>query len=107
MTAYRCLECGEISEEAGDERLYECGVCGAVFSEADSGGRPNQCPECNVFATKVADECCVACQQGAVEEIECEIVDGEFVPVVATDPDELPLGEAGAAALFGDSEAAR
>jgi DNA-directed RNA polymerase subunit RPC12/RpoP len=67
--AYKCVECGEISEEAGD-RLYECGDCGTTFTRENSAdGMSHRCPDCSRFAAKVTDQSCVECQEGEAEEI--------------------------------------
>jgi DNA-directed RNA polymerase subunit RPC12/RpoP len=90
VTAYRCLECGEISAETAGARLYECGECGTIFNEMGSGGRPNQCPDCKRFASKRADDCCSVCEEGEIEQIDCYLIDDELVPVdEAGDADAL------------------
>ncbi len=79
VTAYRCEECQEISEEVSKVRLYECGGCETVFNAEEAGG--NRCPDCNKFAAKIAEECCIVCGMGTVEEIECYLIDDELIPI--------------------------
>jgi len=69
IQAYKCVECLEISEKAG-ERLYECRDCGTLFTRANSAdGMSHRCPDCNRFSSKVADQSCLDCQEGEVEKI--------------------------------------
>ena len=69
VQVYKCMECEEISEDAGDQ-LYECGNCGIMFIRGNSAdGASHRCPDCNKFSSKVADRSCVDCEEGEVEEI--------------------------------------
>ncbi len=88
VTAYQCEECGEISEETAGGQLYACGNCGTIFSENNSGERANQCPDCNKFASMMADDCCALCEAGMVEEVACHRVDGELTPIDEDQPDD-------------------
>ena len=67
--AYKCESCEAISDDAGPA-LYECGDCGSVFNRDNGNGAGHQCPNCNKFASKVADQSCANCEEGEVEEIE-------------------------------------
>ena len=69
-TMFKCLECGELADEAGDT-LYECGGCCTRFTRGNSAdGYGNRCPDCRKFSAKLADQSCVACEEGEVEEVE-------------------------------------
>lgn len=48
-----CSECGELipPDEISDERVYECGECGASGAGEDA----RRCDQCNKFTAKVAD----------------------------------------------------
>lgn len=63
VTAYRCSECSELSEEAGDQKLCECSDCGEKTIE-------RRCPSCNKFCAKLSDLSCVSCEAGEVEEVD-------------------------------------
>ena len=67
---FRCLECGGVSEDAGDA-LYECAGCCVRFTTGNSAdGFGHRCPSCNKYAAKVSDLSCVECEEGVVEEVE-------------------------------------
>jgi hypothetical protein len=74
ITAYRCLECGAISEEVGG-RLYECDTCGAF--QVDEWVHEG----CVGPMRRKADRSCESCYEGEVEEIEVVPINGELVPV--------------------------
>ena len=70
-TAYRCDSCDEIWDETLGEPLYECGECGTIFSRSNSAdGGSHRCPQCNRFAGKLADDGCIECETGEVEEVQ-------------------------------------
>ncbi len=70
VTAYRCVECGAISEDYV-EKLYECPNCGTLFTRDNSAdGMSHRCPDCGKFGSKIADTACAECEQGEAEEIE-------------------------------------
>lgn len=66
---YECQAC-EAQFNDGDEGgpLYECSRCGTTFTQEESAdGESNRCPNCNIFAAKVADLTCPECQSDEVE----------------------------------------
>jgi DNA-directed RNA polymerase subunit RPC12/RpoP len=67
-----CQECDQWSEEAQEERLYQCGTCDRLFVQSEGGGKNgNMCPDCgNKFGTKLADRACASCLAGEVDEEE-------------------------------------
>lgn len=68
---YICQSCEEIiPEDRADEAgpLYECGDCGTQFTRANSANDNHQCPDCNKFASKLADRACPDCEEGALDE---------------------------------------
>lgn len=70
-TAYKCEECEEIVEAGSGEPLYECGECGTKFNRSSSHtGDSHQCPECQKFGHKIADDSCPECEAGELTEIE-------------------------------------
>lgn len=69
-TFYKCTECGEIAEDYA-EKLYECNDCGTIFTRDNSAdGGSHQCPDCNRFASKIADMACTSCEEGEVTEVQ-------------------------------------
>jgi len=74
ITAYKCQSCEElVREEAVDpgNPLYECNNCGTVFSRNNSlNGESHQCPDCNKFASKIAEAACPECEEGDLDQIE-------------------------------------
>lgn len=59
-TAAPSMWCPECEEEVEPEPAYECGNCGAVFSESMSETGSNRC-SCGKFASKTTDTACPAC----------------------------------------------
>jgi DNA-directed RNA polymerase subunit RPC12/RpoP len=72
QTVYVCQGCEAVLAECEEERLYECGECGAKFPQSEGGGRNgNMCPQClNKFGSKIADRFCSECREGEVEEMD-------------------------------------
>ena len=66
---YQCQECETISKEQGESPLYECNNCGRKFTRDNSANDNHQCPDCNKFASKLADSACPECEQGEQEEL--------------------------------------
>ncbi len=91
ITAYRCLECEQVSVEAADSALYECSRCGEVFTrETSADGESNRCAQCNIFGGKLADLGCAECNAGEVEEVQAVEIDGELIVVEGDlSPEEL------------------
>lgn len=92
ISAYRCTECQEISEESHGP-VYECGSCGTTFSKEDEGS--HRCPDCNKFAGKLADDSIDCGCNAEAEELmvyACEDCD-DLVP-----DDEAKAHECGVAA---------
>lgn len=74
---YKCESCDAMSEEVGPA-LYECNECGTIFNRNNSANDNHQCPQCNKFASKIADESCAECNEGEVTEewaIQCSCHD--------------------------------
>jgi len=76
---YRCLGCEDLFSEDDvdvDDRLYECGECGSVFTLYNSAdGDGNRCPECMRFSARVHDASgipCPNCSEAELEEVELE-----------------------------------
>lgn len=83
VTAYRCLSCEHVGDESAGS-LYECSRCGTVFTqETSADGGSNRCPTDNIFGAKIADDACVECNEGEVEEIRAIEIDGELLPIDA------------------------
>lgn len=58
---WHCPSCDAAGiEETSWPKMYECGTCGEVFESEDGG---NRCPECNRFASKIADHVCTDCHE--------------------------------------------
>lgn len=91
ITAYRCLECDEVSDEAAEGALYECSRCGDTFTrEGSADGESNRCMTCNIFGAKVAELGCAHCNAGEVEEVQAVEIDGELIVVEGDlSPEEL------------------
>lgn len=70
VEGFRCEECEEVFEETAGVPLYECNECGTIYSKNESAdGNSHRCPDCSKFGSKIADDCCALCEEGAVEEI--------------------------------------
>lgn len=70
VQAWLCDDCGAVEDEFNASPLYECGNCGTIFNRENSAdGDSARCPDCNKFSAKIADECCVSCEVGKVEEV--------------------------------------
>lgn len=70
---WACEHGCDLNEEKSEGGLYECGDCGNVFIRENSPYGNHQC-ECGRFASKIADNACLACGEGTVEyvtAIEC------------------------------------
>lgn len=91
VDAYRCLECGHVSDEEGPP-LYEC--CQIFNRDGSADGESNRCPSCNKFGSKLADASCVQCEEGEVEPVQAVEVDGDLVAVDAGDDPGAMISEA-------------
>lgn len=78
VTAYRCTECQEISEDSQGP-VYECS-CGNTFSKEENGS--HRCPDCNKFAGKLADDSLDCGCNAEAEELTVYACEGcdELVP---------------------------
>lgn len=80
LVAFKCEDCEQINEEALDEPLYECGSCSKIFPSSRSHtGEGCQCPDCYKFAGKLAEGCCIECEEGQVEKVRVFRVNGDYV----------------------------
>ncbi|HEY6021122.1 MAG TPA: hypothetical protein VIY48_14800 [Candidatus Paceibacterota bacterium] len=69
--AYKCLECGNLSEDVSDEALYKCKSCGQVFTKPNSAtGVNHQCPDCKAFGERISDYSCPECEEGPLFKTE-------------------------------------
>lgn len=74
---YQCVECGSISRDVEDDPVYECGNCGTKWTRDGAYSSPaHKCPDCNKFASRIADHGCQECQAGEMEEAELYEIDG-------------------------------
>ena len=78
IEAWKCLDCGAITQERYDVPRYECNNDGTIFArDSSADGGSHRCPECNKFASKLADESCEDCE-GEVEAfqaVDCQHCD--------------------------------
>ncbi len=68
-TKQMCQSCGHVDEDTAGVPLYECRECSLVFSKNNGMGKGHTCPDCtNKFGTRIADDCCVECEEGELED---------------------------------------
>lgn len=71
FNGFVCYSCEEhIAGEDVSSPLYECGNCGTQFTRDTSANDNHQCPDCNKFGSKVADQGCPECNEGELTEFE-------------------------------------
>jgi hypothetical protein len=56
VKAYVCDGCGDLFLDPEEGGVYECSRCSGV--QVDN----NRCEQCNIFMSKIGDECCPQCQ---------------------------------------------
>lgn len=77
---FKCESCEEHVDAADVESpLYECGNCATVFTRETSANSNHQCPECNKFGSKIAENGCPECNEGELVEF-----DGWTCPLCGT-----------------------
>lgn len=96
IDAYRCLECGAITEESAGS-LYECGRCGTIYTqEGSADGASNRCPTDNIFGAKLSDDGCPECGQGEMEQVRAVMLNGgnDLIVVEGDEPDTVLIARA-------------
>lgn len=68
QSALKCVECDAIVD-SDDGPLYECSSCGEVFTRGTSANDNHQCPTCNKFGAKQAEQGCPECNAGELESV--------------------------------------